>query len=824
MSNNVLPPRIAPLSAEQLYAKCNAETFTFATTAELDGLEIAVGHERARGALDFGIRIRDQGYNLFVLGRSGSERHRIVEEFLAERAPEAEPPSDWCYLNNFADERKPMAVRLPAGRGSALRSDVAQLVDDLRGAIPAALDSEQHRSGLADIDQEFEERVRGAFEHLRDEAKNRDMSLVSTPHGFAIAPMRRGALLSDEEFERLPEDEKKSRTDAMEAMSAKLREHIEQLPLWHKERRDKIKALHRELIVLAVRQLIDQVKARYIDVAQVAEYFDALREDVIENAKDFQADEESVPRVPGFGPRAALSRYSVNLLVGHSSRDKPPIVYENNPSVQNLLGRVEHSAQFGALVTNFTMILPGALHKANGGYLILDAERLLTEPLAWSALKRALASREVDIESLGQLLSLVSTVSLEPQPIPLDLKVILIGERLIYYLLSEYDPEFSELFKVAVDFENSIDRSGENVQRYAQLLGHLARREGLLPLTRAAVARTIEHSARLLGDAEKLTTRFRDVADVVREASYWAREQKLQAIDTAHIEKAIDTQVHRLDRLRSEIQEQIQRNSVLIDTAGAKSAQVNGLSVLRIGSLSFGQPSRITASVRVGDGTIVDIERETELGGPIHSKGVLILSSYLRSKYAADAPLSISASLVFEQSYGGVEGDSASVAETCALLSAIAGLPIKQSLAVTGSVNQHGQVQVIGGVNEKIEGFFDTCNARGLTREQGVLIPKDNVQHLMLRADVVRAAEAQKFSVYPIATIDEAIALLTGVPAGERDATGTFPPGTVNYLVEERLKQLAELRREYDTGRGKRSNSRKPRTKRAPRRTRGPRA
>jgi lon-related putative ATP-dependent protease len=808
--DNEIPRRLAPLSAAQLYTRCNADVFSFATTAELDGLKIAVGHDRARSALEFGIRIRDHGYNLFVLGRGGSERHRIVEEFLADRAPDTGPPADWCYLNNFGDERKPIAVRLPAGRGTRFRQDVAQLIEDLRGAIPAALDSEQHRSGLADINQEFEERVRGAFEKLQEEAKQQDMSLVSTPHGFAIAPMQRGAL-----------EEKKRRTDAMAAMSAKLREHIEQLPLWHKERRDKVKALHRELIVVAVRQLIDQVKARYSDIAEVAKYFDALREDVIENAKDFQPDEESTSRLPGFTAQAPLSRYSVNLLVDHASSDKPPIVYENNPSVQNLLGRVEHIAQFGALVTNFTMILPGALHKANGGYLILDAERLLREPLAWSALKRALATREVDIESLGQLLSLVSTVSLEPQPIPLDLKVILIGERLIYYLLSEYDPEFGELFKVAADFENSIDRSAENVQRYAQVLGSLARREGLLPLTRGAVARTIEHSARLLGDAEKLTTRFRDVADVVREASFWAREEKTQAIDTPHVEKAIDAQAHRLDRLRSEIQEQIQRNTVLIDTAGTKVAQVNGLSVLRIGSLIFGQPSRITASARVGDGTIVDIERETELGGPIHSKGVLILSSYLRSKYAADAPLSISASLVFEQSYGGVEGDSASVAETCALLSAIAGLPIKQSLAVTGSVNQHGQVQVIGGVNEKIEGFFDTCKARGLTGTQGVLIPNDNVKHLMLRADVVAAVAAREFNVYPIATIDEAIALLTGIPAGERDAAGKFSPGTVNYLVEERLEQLAELRREYDMARRKRGNARKPKAKRSPRPPRG---
>jgi lon-related putative ATP-dependent protease len=822
--DKVPPARLAPLTAAELYTSCGTDVFEFTTTAELAELEVGVGHERALGALDFGVRVRERGYNLFVLGQAGSQRHRIVEEFLAAREPQPEPPSDWCYVNNFDDERKPIAIRLPAGRGTELRRDAAQLIEELRGAIPAAFDSEQHRSGLADINQEFEERVRGAFEQLQAQAKEMDMSLVSTPHGFAIAPLRRGEILSDEEFERLPAEEKKKKTEAMEAMSAKLREHIEQLPLWHKERRDKLKALHRELIVRAAGQLIDQVKARYADIPQVAAHFDALRENVIENAKDFQTDEESAPRLPGFSPQASLSRYTVNLLVGHAGAEKPPIVYESNPSVQNLLGRVEHVAQFGALVTNFTMILPGALHKANGGYLILDAERVLMEPFAWSALKRALAAREVEIESLGQLLSLVSTVSLEPQAIPLDLKVILIGERLIHYLLSEHDPEFGELFKVAADFENRIDRSEENVRRYANLLGNVARREGLLPLTRGAVARTIEHSARLLGDAQMLTTRLRDVADVVREANFWAREGNQQAIDTAHVQKAIDSQTHRLDRVRAEIQREIQRSNVLIDTDGAKVAQVNGLSMLGIGSFRFGQPARITASARVGDGTIVDIERETELGGPIHSKGVLILSSYLRSKYAADAPLSISASLVFEQSYGGVEGDSASVAETCALLSAIAGLPIKQSLAVTGSVNQHGQVQVIGGVNEKIEGFFDTCKARGLTGTQGVMIPKDNVQHLMLRADVVRAAEAEQFSVYPIATIDEAITLLTGVPAGERDAAGKFPLGSVNYLVEERLKQLAELRREYDTGRGKGRKGRKAKAKPAPRPPRGTRA
>ena len=793
------PSRIPPaLAATDLYTPCDPEVFAFATTAELPDTDVTAGHSRALAALDFGVRIRNEGYNLFVLGRSGSERHRTLEAFLRGHAARGRRPDDWCYLDNFDDERKPVAVRLPAGRGTELRQDMLRLIDDLRAAIRAAFDSDQHRSAIAEINQEFEDRVTSSLERLQQQAKERELSLVSTPHGFGLAPTERGELLSDEAFERLPAADKKRKTEAMEAMSALLREHIEQLPRWQKERRDKIRTLQRELIGLAVGQLIDQLKTKYAEFPALETHFEALRESVLENAKDFIQTDEDVSQLGRAAASPSLQRYHVNVLVGHDGSEGPPVVYENNPSVQNLLGRVEHEAQYGALTTNFTMILPGALHKANGGYLILDADRLLSEPLAWGALKRALAAREIKIESLGQLLSLVSTVSLEPEPIPLDVKVVLIGERYVYYLLSEHDPEFAELFKVAVDFENRIERSADNVQLYARLLADLVRREKLLPLTRTAVARTVEHAARLLGDSRNLTTRVRDVADVVREASFWATEGAAPAIEAEHVQKSIDAQIHRLDRLRSEILEEIDRDDILIDTTGSAVGQVNGLSVLGVGQLSFGQPSRITATVRVGDGTIVDIERETELGGAIHSKGVLILSSYLRTKYAAETPLSMSASLVFEQSYGGVEGDSASVAETCALLSAVSGVPIEQSLAVTGSVNQHGRVQVIGGVNEKIEGFFDVCNARGLTGKQGVLIPRENVQHLMLRHDVVAAVAAGRFNIYPITTVDDALALLTGLAAGERDADGKFPADSVNGLVEHKLKRLAEIQRDFE--------------------------
>jgi lon-related putative ATP-dependent protease len=687
---------------------------------------------------------------------------------------------------------------------------MTRLVDELRGAIPAAFESEHYQNNLAEINQDYEERHRAFMEELQQEAKQRDAALVQTPHGFAIAPVRGGEVLGDDEFEKLSDEEKKRTTDAIQELSDKLRQHFEELPKWQKERRDRVRSLNREVTELAAGQLIDQLKERYRDFPRVTVYLDAVRENVLDNAHDFLPQEQQ-SRSPfqALSQRRTLTRYEVNVVIDHAQDSAAPIVYETNPSVQNVLGRIEHLAEFGALVTNFTMIRPGALHRANGGYLILDAERVLLQPMAWSTLKRMLSAGEIRIESLGEMLSLASTVSLEPEPIPLNLKVILVGERHIYYLLSEFDTEFRELFKVAADFENRVERDAQNTALYGRLLGTLARRDNLRALNAEAAARVIEHSARLLGDAEKLSTRLSDIADLLREANFWAGEASADVIEARHVQRAIDAQVHRLDRLRSEIQEEIQRRSILIDTEGAEIAQINGLSVLQLGNFAFGQPVRITASIRLGEGKIIDIERETELGGPIHSKGVMILTSYLTARYAADTPLAFGASLVFEQSYEGVEGDSASVAETCALLSAIAQLPIKQTLAVTGSVNQHGEVQVIGGVNEKIEGFFDVCRARELNGSQAVLIPKDNVKHLMLRQDVIDAVRDGRFHVYPISRIDEAITLLTGVAAGDRDEHGEFPHGTVNYLVEHRLKALAEARRRFEHDGPKRKKRKK---------------
>jgi lon-related putative ATP-dependent protease len=769
----------------------------FETTAELAGdFGLAIGQARVVEALELAARIPHEGFNLFVLGPPGSHRHKITEDFLRREAARRSTPSDSCYLNNFAEPRKPIALSLPAGRGRELRDDMARLVDRLREAIPAAFRSEHYGNSVAEIDQELEDRNRTALEALQEDANRESLSLVRTPHGFAVAPVREGQVLADDAFEKLPEDEKKRTRDAIARISEKLRKHIETLPKWQLERVDRIKQLNREITERAAREAIEELVAKYRDFPDIARYLDALREDVQANAQFFRGPEEAPPgQAPGSpAPPEPWSRYAVNLLVDHIEGNGAPVVYENNPTLPNLVGRIEHVAQFGALVTDYSMIRPGALHRANGGYLILDADRLLTEPLAWNALKRTLFAKEIRIESAGQMLSLVSTVTLEPEPIPLDTRVVLIGERLVYYLLCELDADFGSLFKLAADFENRIDRTPENTELYARLIGTLARRAQVPPLTRTAVARVIEHSARLIGDSEKLTSRLRDIVDLLQEAGFRAAQASAETIDRLHVQQTIDAQTRRLDRVRDEFQEEIERNDLLIDTSGAVIGQINGLSVLTVGSFSFGQPTRITANVRMGDGQVVDIEREIELGGAIHSKGVLILSAYLASRYAAELPLSVTASLVFEQSYGGVEGDSASVAETCALLSALAHVPIKQSLAVTGSVNQHGTVQVIGGVNEKIEGFFDVCARRGLTGTQGALIPKDNVKHLMLREDVVEAVREGRFHIYPITTVDDAVTLLTGVEAGLRNSRGRFPKGTVNQRVEDRLTELAHKR------------------------------
>ncbi|MHB1294677.1 MAG: Lon protease family protein [Anaerolineae bacterium] len=786
------------LRPHELYRAVDTEQFDFETTADLSDLEQFIGQPRAVDAMEFGMGIKKDGYNVFALGPAGTGKQSFVQESFERQAAHESVPSDWLYVNNFEEQHKPWAIKLPAGQGAAFRRDMEHLVEETRGTLSAAFESEEYQTRRQAAMEVLKQKQNQAFEELQVRAQERNVTLLRTPAGLAVAPVRNGEVMSPDDVQRLSPEERQRLEHDVEDLQGQMQAIFRQVPTWQREVRDRIRELDREVSELAVGGLINDLCDKYAQYQEVVDYLTNVKADVVGNARELMPQEEDGTPQAAMMQRAqgsedfGLRRYKVNLLVDNSESKGAPVIYEDNPSYQNLIGRVEHLAQMGALITDFSLIKPGALHRANGGYLLLDARKVLTQPYAWEALKRALQSNELRVESVGQMLSLISTVSLEPEPIPLQVKVALLGDRELYYLLWQLDPDFPELFKVMVDFEETIDRDPTSHRLYAQLIATLAREAELRPFSRGAVARVIERSARMVGDAEKLSITIMPIKDLIRESDYWAGRNGHVTVAADDVDKAIEAQIHRSDRLRERSQESILRDIMLIDTEGAQVGQVNGLTVMQLGGFAFGRPSRITASIRMGRGEVVDIEREVELGGPIHSKGVLILSGYLGGRYAEEQPLSLSASLVFEQSYGGVEGDSASSAELYALLSAISEAPIRQSLAVTGSVNQVGQVQPIGGVNEKIEGFFDVCNSRGLTGDQGVLIPIANTKHLMLRRDVVDAVEAGRFHIYPITTIDQGISLLTGIPAGERGEDGSYPPDSINGRVANRLAELAE--------------------------------
>jgi lon-related putative ATP-dependent protease len=793
-------PPVKELDARVLRRRCDAGSFGFRTTEEIDESPESFGQQRALDAARFGFGIRQKGFNVFAMGPAGLGKRTVVSTLLAARAAEEATPSDWCYVHNFQQPDKPRALVVPAGKGRELRRDMESLVETLRAVITAAFQSEEYQNRMRELQEEFREAREEPMNALAKEAAERGIRMLRTPAGFAFAPTKNGEVLSPEEFEQLSAEEQQEIKKTIESLQDRLQEALRDLLRFGERMREKAKALNREVTLSAVGHAIAHLRDSYRELPDVVKYLDAVEADVVEHAADFQqeAEQESplAAALPMLDRGRALARYRINLLVDHAETKGAPVIYEEHPTYQNLVGRVEHRAQFGALQTDFTLIKAGALHRANGGYLILDARKVLTQPFAWEGLKSALRTGEIRIESLGEALSLVSTVSLEPEHIPLRAKVALTGDRYVYYLLYQLDPEFADLFKVAADFEETIDRTDETSLAYARQVAAVVRQCGLKHFTSGAVARLVDAGAREAGDAEKLSTVTRWLSDLVRESDYWAGQVGHSLVSEEDVERAVDAKVERGSRMRERVHEAIRRGTVLIDTTGEKVGQVNGLSVLALGDFSFGQPSRITATARVGRGQVVDIEREVKLGGAYHSKGVLILSSFFAQRYARDRSLALNATLVFEQSYGQVDGDSASVAELCALLSALAGLPIRQSIAVTGSVNQHGAVQAIGGVNEKIEGFYDICSARGLSGDQGVVIPASNEKHLMLRSDVAAAVEAGRFHVWSVDFIDEAVELLIGIPAGEPDEKGEYPVDTVNRKVSDELARLAKLQKE----------------------------
>ncbi|MFO1539288.1 MAG: Lon protease family protein [Chloroflexota bacterium] len=801
-----------PLPARALARTCPPAALRFRTTADLPDIDRIVGQERAVEAIDLAARIAGPGYNIFALGPPGIGKMAALRQSLEQQAAGMPVPDDWCYVHDFDDPQRPRALRLPAGMGVTLRDAMAQLCVELQGAIVAAFESEAYRERRSALESDAERARETVLHELEAAATAVGIAIVRTPIGLAVAPTRDGTVLEPDAFHALPDAEQARLRSAMEAIGARLEGVLHTLATAQRDLRRAIRALEGEVTRSAVRHLVDELRARFTGQAGVIAYLDAVEADVATRAPEILAVASAGE---GGGQAAAAAaalaaanggqvpdpfrRYRVNVLVDRNGGTSAPFVVADHPTVANLVGRVEHAAHLGTLVTDFTLIRPGALHRANGGYLVIAAEKLLTQPYAWESLKRALRTREVRVESVPQTLGLLTTVALEPAPIPLELKVALTGDRRLYYLLCAYDPEFLELFKVQADFEDEIPRTPETIAAYAGLMATLARRAGLRPLTAGAVARAIEHLSRLAADQAHLATQVGRLIDLLREADLVAAGTGRAHIDTPEIDAALAARRRRSGRIAEALQEQLALGVVRVETAGNVVGQVNALSVIALGDTAFGHPSRVTASVRMGRGEVVDIEREVELGGPLHSKGVLILSGFLGDRFGGPgrigAPLALTASLVFEQSYGGVEGDSASLAELCALLSAIGGLPIRQDIALTGSVDQRGQVQAIGGVNEKIEGFFDACVARGLTGTQGVLIPAANVDHLMLDARVVAACRERRFRIRPVATVDEAMEILTGRSAGSRDADGLFPARSVNGHVENGLQALAQAAR-----------------------------
>lgn len=769
----------------ELRRSCDPAGLPFATTEELADVRGPVGQPRALEALALAFDVRREGYHVYALGRPGSGRHSLVHSYLEERVAAEPPPPDWCYVHNFTDGYRPCALSLPAGRAREFRAAMRRLVDDLRAGLPAAFETDRYRAQVRTLEAEFAARQEQAFAQAMERAERDGIAVEHSDEELTVTATREGRLLDEEAFAALPPAERQRIDKLIDRHTRRLEKVLDHLPRWRREAQHKLRALHRKLARLTAASLLQEVRRAF---PEVRAYLAQVLEDVVANADDFrppgEVSELGLPETPPEALEERLRHYRVNVLV---ESDRTPIVYEDHPTHANLVGRIEHRLEQGTAVTDFTLIKPGALHRANGGYLIVEAEKLLEAGRAWDTLKRALRAHRLCPEPAEEELA---AVTLQPQPIPLDLKVILVGGRALHETLYHGDSDFRELFKVLAEFEQDMDRNPDSELEYARLLATLARHEGLRPFSRGAIGRILEESARLADDSRKLCLHMRTLLDLLVEADHYAHGPTVEAED---VERALRGQRTRAGAARARLLEEVVRGMLLLETSGAQVGQVNGLSVLEQGGYSFGHPLRITARVRAGLGEMLDVERETELGGPLHCKGFLVLSGYLAGRYCLDRPLSLHASLVFEQCYAESEGDSASSAELYALLSALAEVPLRQDLAVTGSVGQRGEIQPIGGVNEKVEGFFNICRQRGLTGTQGVLIPDANREHLMLAPEVVEAARAGLFHVHAVREVDEGLELLTGLPAA-----------AVHARIERRLSRFA-ARVEADDLRHRRS-------------------
>ncbi|MEI6208531.1 MAG: ATP-binding protein [Desulfuromonadales bacterium] len=790
-----MPSKHFLLPVDKLRWNCDPESLGFETTEELTDFEDAIGQKRALRSIDFGLGVDAAGFNLYISGETGTGRTHTIASILHKRARSEPKPHDWVYVNNFKNADSAMALDLPAGMGSDLAADMKELIEAFRKDIPKALESSEYESRRAELLDNYQSTTNNLFQELEKSAEKLGFALQRTVSGLVIVPQKSGSNFTQEEYEALTEKRRQKLEQQGKELTERLNEVLRQVREQEKATKEALSRSDRELGMSCLGHRLDPLREKYAGLEKVLAYLDSVQEDILNTLEDFKPQSPQ-PQIPGIKmPRQepTFDRYQVNILVDNKMTDGAPVVFESNPTYNNLFGRIEHVMQYGGVaVTDFSMIRAGALHRANGGYLVIDAREVLINPFVWDSLKRCIRNSEIRIEDVLEQYRFMTIVSLKPEPVQLRAKIILIGTPWIYYLLFHLDPDYRKFFKVKAEFDSRATRTPEIIHDYSLFVASHCRSEGLLPFHKSGVAALLEHTARMADDQNKLSSQFMEIADFIREVSFWAGRAGRTVIEGDDVRAAAEESLYRVNRIEDRLQELFEEGTIMVDTEGAVVGQINGLSVIGLGDYTFGRPTRITASVFTGQDGMVNIEREVKLSGPIHDKGVLILTGYLGGTFATKRPLSLSASICFEQSYDGIEGDSASSAELYALLSALSGLPIQQGIAVTGSVNQRGMIQPIGGVNHKIEGFFAVCRAKGLTGRQGVMIPKSNERNLMLHEDVVQAVSAGTFHIWSIETVEQGIAILTGNKAGVRGKNGNFAKGSVYQLVEDRLKVMGE--------------------------------
>jgi predicted ATP-dependent protease len=794
-NNKKLPP-------ESLRWTCDPSVFPFESTAEMPPLTGIIEQERAIRAIHFGLDIASPGYNIYVSGLTGTGKTTAIKTFLEDIAAKKPCPEDWCYVYNFRDPNSPTILNLPAGHAKILKAEMDELVGYLKTEIPKAFESKEYEESVGSLVRENQVLQQRLLSELAEKAKSQGFDIEFTKVGISLLPIIEGKPISSDQYEALDQEAKKQIELRRSGLDQDIQAFLRQVREANKKSRDKINDLHRRVGLYVVGVRLDGIKEQHSGFARVISYLRDVQEYILSNLEDFsedssKPDSEAPSQLHLEAPGDPFSKYRVNIVVDNTEVEGAPVIIETNPTYYNMFGRVERRAQFGVLSADFTMIRAGSYAKANGGFLVVNARDVLMNPGVWETLKRTISNKEVRIEDMAEQSSIVPVAGMRPNPMPADVKVIMIGHQLIYHELFSLDEEFRKIFKVKADFDSEMVRNAQGFHNYASFISSRCNDEGLLHFDPSGVARVVEYGAWLVDNQEKLSARFSDIADIVREASYWGKKAGQKVVSAEHVQKAVEEKCYRSCLIEERIRELITEGTLLIDITGNAVGQVNGLAVIDLGDIRFGRPSRITAKTFMGKSGVMDIERESKMSGKIYDKGVLILGGYLGAKYAQRRPLSLVASLCFEQSYEGIDGDSASSTELYALLSSLSGIPIKQGIAVTGSVNQNGQIQPIGGVNQKIQGFYDLCKVQGFTGDQGVMIPAQNARNLMLRNDVVEAVADGRFHIYAVHTIDEGIGILTGVPAGERDESNAYKKGTINFLVENRLQEFAEGLRNF---------------------------